>query len=70
MQSVLSAAAAQTLLQDIRRELEHGEMSVQERVRFHAETLKQLLGGRYAEFDNLVSSFEFESALAFLNQTA
>ncbi len=66
----IDAAAAQTLLQDIRRELEHGEMSVQERVRFHAETLKQLLGGRYAEFDNLVSSFEFESALAFLNQTA
>ena len=37
----IDAAAAQTLLQDIRRELEHGEMSVQERVRFHAETLKQ-----------------------------
>jgi two-component system sensor histidine kinase/response regulator len=66
----IDAAAAQTLLQEIRRELEHGDMSVQERVRFHAETLKQLLGPRFGEFDNLVSSFEFENALAFLNQAA
>ena len=64
----IDVTAARALLQEIRHELEHGDMSVQERVRVHAETLKQLLGPRFSEFDNLVSSFAFEDALVLLDQ--
>ncbi|MFN4340740.1 MAG: PAS domain-containing protein [Azonexus sp.] len=64
----IDLTAARALLQEIRHELEYGEMSVQERVRTHAETLKHLLGQRFGEFDDLVSSFAFEDALFLLDQ--
>ncbi len=66
--SSIDSAATRALLQEIRRELEQGEMSVQERVRQQSATLKQFFGPRFAEFDDLVSSFEFENALHFLDQ--
>ncbi len=62
------ASASKALLEHIRQELQQGEMSVQERVRQQADTLKQLFGSRFPEFEGLVSSFDFEGALAFLDQ--
>ena len=55
------------MIERIRRELQVGEISVQELVNQQAGTLRQVLGIRYQEFEGLVTSFDFESALACLN---
>jgi len=61
------AAATAALLERLRRELQQGEISVQELVRQQANTLRQVLGKNHREFEELVSAFDFEGALAFLN---
>ncbi|WP_295008463.1 PAS domain S-box protein [uncultured Dechloromonas sp.] len=60
--------AIRKALEHIRRELQQGEMSVQDRVRQEANTLKQAFGVRHAQFENLVSSFDFEAALDYLDK--
>ncbi|MCG2578268.1 PAS domain-containing protein [Dechloromonas sp. XY25] len=67
---VADAPAATALLENIRRDLQQGEMSVQELIRQQAGTLKQVFGLRYPQFENLVSSFDFEGALDFLDRHA
>ena len=56
------------LVQRLRRELESGEMSVQELVRNEGGKLRQLLGDDFATFEDQVSSFDFEDALTCLNK--
>ncbi|MDE2439946.1 MAG: PAS domain-containing protein [Betaproteobacteria bacterium] len=65
---VADAPAATALLEIIRRDLQQGEMSVQELIRQQANTLKQIFGIRYPQFEILVSSFDFEGALDFLEK--
>ena len=60
--------AIRKLLDLIRRELQQGEMSVQDRVRQEANILQQAFGIHHAQFENLVSSFDFEAALDFLDK--
>ncbi|UCV29658.1 PAS domain-containing protein [Ferribacterium limneticum] len=62
------ASATAALIEHVRRELQQGEISVQELVRLEAKTLQQVLGPAYPEFEGLVSSFDFEDALLFLDQ--
>ncbi len=59
--------ATAALLERLRRELQQGEISVQELVRRQANTLQKVLGNHHREFEELVSAFDFEGALAFLN---
>jgi two-component system sensor histidine kinase/response regulator len=66
--NVGDASATAALLEHVRRELQQGEISVQELVRQQAKTLQQVLGPAYPEFEGLVSSFDFEDALVFLDQ--
>jgi two-component system sensor histidine kinase/response regulator len=66
--TVGDAASTAALLELLRRELQQGEISVQELVRQQAKTLQQVLGPAYPEFEGLVSSFDFEDALIFLDQ--
>ncbi|UCV20513.1 PAS domain-containing protein [Ferribacterium limneticum] len=63
------AAATTALLERLRHELQQGEMSAQDLVRRQAKTLKKVLGRDYLTFEELVASFDFEGALAFLNDT-
>jgi hypothetical protein len=42
-------------------------MSAQDLVRQQAKTLRTLLGDNYRAFDECVAVFDFEAALAFLN---
>jgi two-component system sensor histidine kinase/response regulator len=60
--------AIRKLLDLIRRDLQQGEMSVQDRVRLEANILKQAFGIHHAQFENLVSSFDFEAAIDFLDK--
>ena len=62
------ASATAALIEHVRRELQQGEISVQELVRLEAKTLQQVLGPAYPEFEGLVASFDFEDALLFLDQ--
>ena len=62
-------AATAALFERIRRELQQGEMSVQDLIRSQAKTLQKIFGQNYREFEELVSAFDFEGALAFLNYT-
>ena len=62
-----NAPATAALIERIRRELQLGEISVQELVNQQASTLRMVFGIRYPEFERLVASFDFESALACLN---
>jgi two-component system sensor histidine kinase/response regulator len=62
-----SAPATAALIERIRRELQLGEISVQELVIQQANTLRMVLGIRHPEFEGLVASFDFENALACLN---
>lgn len=55
------------MIERIRRELQLGEISVQELVSQQANTLRMVLGIRFVEFEGRVASFDFESALACLN---
>jgi two-component system sensor histidine kinase/response regulator len=57
------------LIERIRRELQQGEMSVQDLVRQQATTLRTVLGAAYPAFDKHINAFEFEEALALLNAT-
>jgi len=66
--NVGDASATAALVEHVRRELQQGEISVQELVRQQAKTLQQVLGSAYPEFEGLVSSFDFEDALIFLDQ--
>jgi two-component system sensor histidine kinase/response regulator len=61
------AAATTALLKRLRHELQQGEMSAQDLVRRQANTLKKVLGRDYLAFEELVACFDFEGALAFLN---
>ena len=63
------AAATSALLERLRHELQEGEMSAQDLVRRQAKTLKKVLGRDYLAFEELVACFDFEGALAFLNDT-
>ena len=67
--SIGDASATAALLKRIRRELQLGEISVQELVNQQADTLHHVLGTGYPEFEALVASFAFESALAYLKDT-
>jgi two-component system sensor histidine kinase/response regulator len=67
--SIGDASATAALLKRIRRELQLGEISVQELVNQQADTLHHVLGTGYPEFEALVASFDFESALAYLKDT-
>ena len=60
--------AIRNVLEHIRRELQQGEMSVQDRVRQEASLLKQAFGVHHAQFESLVSSFDFEAALDYLDR--
>ena len=60
--------AIRTVLAHIRSELQQGEMSVQDRVRQEANLLKQAFGVHHAQFESLVSSFDFEAALDYLDR--
>ncbi|NTV70547.1 MAG: PAS domain-containing protein [Azonexaceae bacterium] len=62
------AAATSALLERLRRELQQGEMSVQDLVRNQAASLKIVLGKNFRSFEDLVSVFDFEGALAVLNE--
>ena len=64
---ISSAPATAALIERIRRELQLGEISVQELVSQQANTLRMVLGIRFVEFEGRVASFDFESALACLN---
>ncbi|MFH1660597.1 MAG: PAS domain-containing protein [Pseudomonadota bacterium] len=63
------AAATSALLERLRRELQQGEMSAQDLVRHQTTTLKNILGNKFRAFDDFVSVFDFEGALAVLNET-
>ena len=58
------------LLADIRRELQQGDISVQDRLRREASALQQAFGDGFSQFEGLVSSFDFEAALEFLDKHA
>ena len=62
-------AATAALFERIRRELQQGEMSVQDLIRSQAKTQQKIFGQNYREFEELVSAFDFEGALSFLNYT-
>jgi two-component system sensor histidine kinase/response regulator len=57
------------LIERLRRELQQGEMSVQDLVRQQAMTLRTVLGAEYPAFDKHINAFEFEEALTLLNAT-
>ena len=57
-------------LEKLRHELQYGEISVQERVGRNAAALQSMLGTRYDEFVERVSTFDFEDALSLLNRLA
>jgi two-component system sensor histidine kinase/response regulator len=69
-EKVGDAAATAALLARLRQELEQGEISVQELVRQQANTLQQVLGRNYPEFEGLISAFDFEGALVSLNRAS
>ncbi|MGB4064543.1 MAG: PAS domain-containing protein [Azonexus sp.] len=61
------AVASSALIERLRRELQQGEMSAQDLVRHQAATLKMVLGKDFRAFEDCVSVFDFEGALAVLN---
>ena len=61
-------AATTALFERLHRELQQGEISVQELVRQQANTLQQVLGSNHRQFEELVSAFDFEGALLFLTK--
>ena len=63
----VSLASQSRLLGDLRQLLGQSEMSVQTLVQQQATTLRALFGPRYALFEQSVSAFDFESALALLD---
>jgi two-component system, sensor histidine kinase and response regulator len=69
-EDVGDAAATSALIERLRRELQQGEMSVQDLVRHQAATLKRVLDKNFRAFDGFVSAFDFEGALAVLNEAA
>ena len=52
----------------LRNELLHGEMNAQEIVRTNEHALKNALGDHFTAFEHLISSFDFENALALLDR--
>ena len=62
------APASTALLEQLRHELQQGDMSAQELVRRQAKTLKKAFGSDYRTFEGLVAAFDFEGALALLNK--
>ncbi|MBK6356887.1 MAG: PAS domain S-box protein [Betaproteobacteria bacterium] len=65
-----NAAATNTLLAQLRHELQQGELSAQYLVRQNEKSLRQALGGDYRAFEALISDFDFEGALAILNNAS
>jgi two-component system sensor histidine kinase/response regulator len=63
----VSLQDAGPLLARIRSELQQGDISVQELVREQEPILRPLLGARYPEFEEMISSFAFEDALSVLD---
>ena len=59
-------AATAALVERLRRELQQGDISVQELVRQQADSLRQVLGNNHREFEERVSAFDFEGALVCL----
>ncbi len=64
------AAATRALVERLRRELQQGDMSAQDLVRHQATSLRMILGRRFRTFEDCVSVFDFEGALAILNDAA
>ena len=56
------------LLADLRKQLHEGEMSAQELIEHQTETLRALFGPRFRLFEEKVSAFDFEAALALLDE--
>ncbi|MBS1144403.1 MAG: hypothetical protein H6R14_1809 [Proteobacteria bacterium] len=63
----VDAAATAALVEKLRRELQQGEMSVQDLVRQHARSLSKHIGDKYRAFEECIFAFDFEGALAILN---
>jgi two-component system, sensor histidine kinase and response regulator len=61
------AMASAALIERLRRELQQGEMSAQDLVRQQAKTLNNALGNNFRQFEEYVNAFDFEKALAILN---
>ena len=59
--------ATGALIERLKRELQQGEISAQHLARQQAKTLTKLLGKHYLAFEGCVAAFEFEGALALLN---
>jgi two-component system, sensor histidine kinase and response regulator len=62
-----NAMASAALIERLRRELQQGEMSAQDLVRQQAKTLSNALGNNFRQFEEYVNAFDFEKALAILN---
>jgi two-component system sensor histidine kinase/response regulator len=60
-------AGRSELLGELRRLLEAGDVDIQDRIRLQAPTLRGVLGERYPAFEHMVGSFDFEAALALLD---
>ncbi|MDP3540490.1 MAG: CBS domain-containing protein [Azonexus sp.] len=56
------------LLDELCRQLDEGNIGVQEQVRQWAPQLQELLGENFPAFERKVSNFDFEAALALLEQ--
>ena len=65
-----NAAATSALLAQLRHELQQGEISAQYVVRQQEKTLRKVLGKDYPAFEELISDFDFEGALAILNDAS
>lgn len=65
----IGSSAPRSLIERLRHELQTGEIKVQELVRSQATPLRELLGQHYMEFDGKVAAFDFEGALALLNNS-
>jgi two-component system sensor histidine kinase/response regulator len=63
----VDATAGTALIERLRRELQQGEMSAQDLVRQHAKALNKRIGKNYRQFESCVVAFDFEQALAILN---
>ena len=62
--------AAQPTLLALRQQLSDGDLSAQTLLGEQAPLLRNLLGSRYKTFEDHISSFDFEAALALLMEAA
>ena len=64
-----SPPASQALIPELRRQLQAGDIKVQKLLNQQTGEIRILLGEAYDPFERMISNFDFESALALLEQT-